>query len=105
MAEPDDLSLEAQYEIATLKAVAVCKSLGYDPTAWITMTHRYGAAEAARRLLVSGDIQSGFQRLVDIGHPELTIEWSALESRWEPLFQEDVKAAARWRLAQAGIEL
>ncbi|BCY08337.1 hypothetical protein [Actinoplanes sp. L3-i22] len=62
------------------------------------------AAEAARRLVVSGDIQAGFGRLVEAGRPELTIEWEILNSRWDPLFSEQHREAARWRLRQAGVE-
>jgi hypothetical protein len=42
------------------------------------MMRRWGAAEAAQRLLVNGDIQSGFRRLVHSGRPDLTVKWSAL---------------------------
>jgi hypothetical protein len=38
------------------------------------MVRRWGAAEAARRLLVNGDIQYGFRRLVQSSRPELTVE-------------------------------
>jgi hypothetical protein len=53
----------------------------YSPTDWIGVVRRWGAAEAARRLLVNGDIQYGFRRLVQSGRPELTVEWSALLPR------------------------
>ena len=41
--------------------------------------------EAARRLVVSGDIQTGFGRLVQAGRPELTISWQILDARWDEL--------------------
>jgi hypothetical protein len=68
------------------------------------MINRLGAAEAARRLVVSGDIQTGFGRLVQAERPELTIEWEILNQRWDPLFSEQHREAARWRLRQAGIQ-
>jgi hypothetical protein len=68
------------------------------------MVARHGATEAARRLLVSGDIQTGFERLVTLGRPDLTIEWAVLDPRWAGLFARDHQEAARWRLQQAGIE-
>lgn len=69
------------------------------------MISKMGAAEAARRLVVSGDIQTGFGRLVQAGRPELTIEWEILNQRWDPLFSDQHREAARWRLRQAGIQL
>jgi hypothetical protein len=53
------------------------------------MIAKLRAAEAARRLVVSGDIQTGFGRLVEAGRPELTIEWEILNPRWDPLFSLD----------------
>jgi hypothetical protein len=49
------------------------------------MIKRCGAAEAARRLVISGDIQTGFEHLIRANRPELTIELAILHSRWEPL--------------------
>jgi hypothetical protein len=53
-----------------------CKQLNppCSPADWIGMMRRQGAAEAARRLLVNGDIQSGFRRPVQSGRPELAVE-------------------------------
>lgn len=99
--EPD---LEDAFQVASEQAISECRSLGYTPTVWISMLRQVGATEAARRLLVSGDIQSGFSRLLQLGRPELTIEWAALDGRWEPLFTEQHRDAARWRLRQAGVE-
>jgi hypothetical protein len=98
---------EAAYERECWAAIEECKNLvpPYHPTAWISMIQRWGAAEAARRLLVSGDIQDGFQRLIDAGRVDLTVERSALYPRWHPIFRDSHREAARWRLRQAGIEI
>lgn len=69
------------------------------------MVHRWSAAEAARRLLVSPDIQYGFQRLIDADRADLTVEWSALSPRWQRIFHDGHRDAARWRLRQAGVEV
>jgi len=60
-----------------------------------------GAANAARHLLVNGDSQDGFRRLVAAERADLTVEWSALHPRWHRIFQEPHREAARWRLRQA----
>ena len=65
--------LEARFQSACDSAVETCRSLTppYIPTTWISMCQRLGAAEAARRLVVSGDIQTGFDRLVQADRPRL----------------------------------
>ena len=106
LSDDDDLSDEDAYERATWLAIEECKHLTprYDPSIWIGMVRRSGAAPAAKNLLVSGDIQYGFRRLVDAGRPDLTIEWSVLHPRWRLLFSDQHREAARWRLRQAGVE-
>ncbi len=98
--------LEADFHRACEAAVEACRRLSppYNPTAWVAMSTRHGAAEAARRLVVSGDIQTGFERLVRAGKPELTIEWAMLGTKWDPIFHDQHREAARWRLRQAGIQ-
>jgi hypothetical protein len=99
-------ALEERLQASCDAAVEACAQLtpSYVPTAWIGMCRRLGAAEAARRLVVSGDIQTGFDRLVQAGRPQLTIEWALLDEAWDPLFSEQHREAARWRLRHAGVE-
>jgi hypothetical protein len=75
----------------------------YNPTLWISMSRQLCAAEAERRAVMSGDVQTGFDRLVQAGSPELTIEWALLDPTWNPLFSEQHREAAGWRLRQAGV--
>jgi hypothetical protein len=46
------------------------------------------AAAAARRLLVSGDIQGGFERLIRMGRADLTVEHAVLQPRWHDIFED-----------------
>lgn len=100
----DDLSDEEAYERACWDAIKECRRFGYDPTVWVSMIHRSGAVSAAQQLLVSADIQPGFYRLVQEGRSDLTVEWSALLPRWQRIFSEPHREAARWRLRRAGVE-
>jgi hypothetical protein len=100
----DELSDEEAYERACWDAIRECRRFGYDPAIWVAMIHRSGAVSAAQQLLVSGDIQPGFYRLIQEGRPDLTVEWSALLPRWQRIFGEPHREAARWRLRQAGVE-
>lgn len=98
------MSFEQDFETECLNAIATCRDLGYVPTAWQGMINSLGAVEAARRLVVSGDIQSGFTRLVHMGRLDLTVEMAVLHPRWDAIFGGDraVREAAWWRVAQAG---
>lgn len=102
----DDLGDEDAYERASWAAIEECKHLSrrYDPAIWIGMVRQSGAVAAAKQLLVSGDIQYGFRRLIEEGRPDLTVEWSVLLPRWRQLFSDQYRDAARWRLQQAGVE-
>ncbi len=48
--------------------------LGYYPTVFMQMRERWGTVGAMKRLVVSGDIQSGFRRLHTLGLRDWSIE-------------------------------
>ena len=97
------MSLEDDFEKECWAAVEECRAFDppYIPTIWIEMMKSHGAAPAARRLLESGDIQSGFERLVREGRQDLTVEMAVLHPRWDGLFGKSHREAAWWRLSQA----
>lgn len=66
--------------------------------------HRTDPHRCARRATatgVSGDIQSGFERLIRMGRVDLTVEHAVLQPRWQELFEDQHREAAMWRLEQA----
>ena len=73
---------------------------GYRPTGFIGMRNRFGTVGAIDRLVRSGDIKGGFKRLEALGLLEWTVEAAVL--RFPDEFSREVRAAAEWRLAQAG---
>lgn len=95
------MSLEDDFAAECRRTIDECRTFRYSPTAWVAMIDRAGAVEAARRLVESGEIQSGFARLVREGRLDLTIEMAVLHPRWDSLFDRGVREAAWWRLAQA----
>lgn len=97
------MTLADEFQRACLDAIREGRSLTppYVPTAWIDMIDRHGAVEAAKRLLISGDTQSGFFRLVQGGREDLTVEHAVLQPRWRSLFGDEHRAAAEWRLGRA----
>lgn len=93
---------EDDFHAECVRAVDECRRLGYIPTTWISMMNGTGgAAAAARRLLVSGDIQSGFERLIVMDRADLTVEYAVLQPRWHDIFDDPHREAAKWRLEQA----
>jgi hypothetical protein len=97
------VSLEDAFAEECRRAVEECRTLSppYAPTAWIEMMEAHGAVDAAKRLLESSDIQSGFERLVRLGRTDLTVEMAVLHPRWDSLFRELHREAAHWRLTRA----
>jgi hypothetical protein len=69
---------------------------GYVPTAFISMRDRWGTVEAINRLMRSGQIQSGFRRLRDLGLLQWSIEAAVI--RFPERFGRSVRAAAQFRL-------
>jgi hypothetical protein len=57
------------------ESIRLSRAKGYYPTTFEGMRERWGTNEAIRRLVISGDIQSGFRRMVKEG----LLAWS-LES-------------------------
>ena len=71
---------------------------GYHPTTFIGMRSRHGTVDAISRLVISGDIQSGFQKLADLGLIDWTVE--AAVTKFPDEFSRDVRIVAAWRLDQ-----
>ncbi|MBJ3774929.1 hypothetical protein [Acuticoccus mangrovi] len=85
--------------------IRLSRKRGYSPTTFIQMRRRHGTVDAISRLVVSGDIQSGFRRLDALGLLDWTIE--AAVRKFPDEFSREVQYAAKWRLDQvkSGSEL
>jgi hypothetical protein len=75
-------------------------ALGYVPTYFMQMRTRWGTKETIERLVVSGEIQSGIQRLKKLNLLDLSMEATVL--RFPKIFRKDIQDAAKFRLAQVG---
>jgi hypothetical protein len=71
---------------------------GYSPTVFLQMRERWGTREAVRRLVISGDIQSGLRRLQDLNLLDWSIEAAAL--KFPAYFDKGTRDAAQFRLDQ-----
>jgi hypothetical protein len=62
------------------------------------MRAQHGTVEAIERLVQSGDVQSGFKRLKQLGLLEWTIEAAVMKFPTE--FTRNARQCAEWRLQQ-----
>ncbi len=92
--------LTDRFEAELRETVRVAKTIGYSPTVFNRMLSDHGGVTTAKRLIVSGDIQSGFERLAKLGQPEISMEATMLKPEYQSLFTTDELNAARWRLSQ-----
>ena len=97
------MSLEEQFGAKLRASIEICHELGYYPTRFTQMLDSIGARATAAKLVVNGDMQTGFKELIGRGRPELTMESIMLQSEFANLFTAAELAAARWRLEQAGV--
>ena len=91
-------------EIKTLdefieESIRLSKQAGYNPTAFSQMRARHGTVEAIKKLVIAGDIKSGFIRLKELGLLEWSLEAAVLKFPNE--FTSEYEEAAKWRLEQA----
>ncbi|MFG0818693.1 hypothetical protein ACF8QE_04280 [Pseudomonas sp. GLN_3] len=89
----------AFYE-AIAEAIRECNEFGYHPTKWQAMNSELGPIEAAKKLVLSGDFQDGFKRLLKEGRENLTVEAIVSRSEFAELFSRDILTTAQWRLVE-----
>ena len=95
--------LRQEFANAITQSINESIELGYVPTDFRQMIKHRHPVEVVRQLVIAPDIQPGFTRLIQLGRPDLTIESILLEERFNPLFTNQEREAARWRLNQVAI--
>ena len=81
------------------EGIRLARARGYHPTIFIGMRHQLGTLQAIDKLVQSGEIQSGFRRLNELGLLEWSIE-SAV-NKFPTEFSRNARECAEWRLGQA----
>jgi hypothetical protein len=94
------VSTEAQLKEALLAACREMASLSHVPTYYLHMIHELGAVETAKRLVRSGELQSGFRALARQGRLDLSVEGVMTRPEFAGLFAKADIEAAEWRLAK-----
>lgn len=97
----DDVKrLEDQFTHDVYAGVREAQRLGYNPGYFLQMVAQYGAVGAAKRLLQppADVLPEGFARLWEMNRLDLTLENSALQPNFAPLFTDAEREVARIRL-------
>ena len=81
------------------ESIRISISNRYPPTIFQRMRAQYGTVDAIERLVKSGDVQSGFKKLISLQLKEWTIESAVLKFRER--FSKDAIACAEFRLRAA----
>ncbi len=82
------------------ESIRLSRKHGYHPTVFIGMRNRHGTIGAISKLVQSGDMQSGFKRLCDMGLADWTIEAAVLKYAAE--FSSTDWKCAEFRLRTVG---
>jgi len=92
----EELQTEFGEEMALIYDASA--KFGNSPSKFIHLAEVYGAVNAAKRMIISGDITSGLKRLKKRGRLDLAMESVMLKEKFQSLFSSDELAAAQWRL-------
>lgn len=86
-----------ELEVCVDESIERTKKAGYYPKTFILMRKRHETIPAMTRLVQSGEIQSGFKKLKQLG---LAQEWSieAIILKYPHEFTAPAVECARWRL-------
>jgi hypothetical protein len=74
--------------------------LGYTPANFEKMLDEQGAVNLAKKLVKSGEIQTGLKAVANLKRKDLAVESIMIESKFKSLFSDDELKAAAWRLEQ-----
>ncbi|GLY07902.1 caspase family protein [Actinoplanes sp. NBRC 101535] len=103
-AEPvDRAALERNFHRALVQGYQDMKrQINYNATIYIQMISRLGGLGAARQLLHTSSVSSGFTTLWEKKRLDLAVEAFVLREPWNTLFTDDEVRIARERLAEYG---
>jgi hypothetical protein len=80
------------------ETIRLAKEHGYNPTVFQSMRRQHGTIEAIEKLVQSGEVQSGFKRLKQLGLLDWSIESAVMKFPTE--FSRNARQCAEWRLKQ-----
>jgi hypothetical protein len=97
--------LEAEFDEAMRDTCRRATEHGYRPTYFLQMIETHGGVGAAKRLLKASEQQYGLTRLWNLGLLGISAEALVLQERWQSLFTDEERRAARERLKAHGYDV
>jgi hypothetical protein len=88
-----------ELEVFCDEGIRLARQAGYTPTVFQGMRARHGTVPAIEKLVLSGDVQSGFKRLKGLGLLQWSIEAAVL--KFPDRFSTNAKQCAEFRLSLA----
>lgn len=73
-------------------------AVDYWPHRFLAAVQRHGGLPYAKKLLAPGAPSAGFDRLIEAGRADLSVEYLALDKRFRHLFTKDERDEAKSRL-------
>ena len=98
------MNLKDEFHRAMLNIYRAAAELGYRPTYFLRMVRQQGGVAAAKRLLSGPVAQSGLTTLWELGRLDISMEALVVQERWQPLFSDAERQAARHRLSAYGYD-
>ncbi len=79
-------------------------TLDYHPVRFLRMIHEHGGVATATRLLKTPEPQEGLATLWELERLDISMEALVVQERWQPLFSDAERQAARDRLSAYGYD-
>lgn len=92
--------LSERFESKLWETAKTATAIGCSSHIFERMLRQHGGVQTAKRLIASGDIQNGFERLAELDRLDLSLEQIMLNPEFAPLFTPEELEAAKWRLDQ-----
>ena len=91
--------LRGEFASRLRETIDRCREVGYNPSTLENMLNSgAGAVTLAKKFLLTKDPQYGLRRLAGLGRLELSIESILLEEKFKPLFSDQDREIAKFRL-------
>ena len=97
----NESALERALRRKIVEDAAECNGLGYKPYEFLRMVEHHGAVGACRRVIMDHPYNRapyGFSKLWELSALDLTVEYTVLQPKWHPLFEQNVRDRAKARL-------
>ena len=94
------MDIRQQFKAKIIDSIRESYEIGYAPTTFESMIQDTHPVEVAKKLILSGKIQTGVKELKKLGRLDLTVESLMGLPEFKELFSANELIAAKWRLQE-----